>query len=33
VGARLAAHMNLTPDEPVEEKDKDKDKLAGNKEQ
>ncbi|MEK7951363.1 penicillin-binding protein 2 [Luteolibacter sp. Y139] len=31
VGARLAAHMNLTPDEPVEEKDKDK--LAGTKEQ
>jgi cell division protein FtsI/penicillin-binding protein 2 len=31
VGARLAAHMILTPDEPVE--DKDKDKLAGTKEQ
>ncbi|MCW1884832.1 penicillin-binding protein 2 [Luteolibacter flavescens] len=29
VGTRLAAHMNLTPDEPVEEKDKDK--LAGTK--
>ena len=27
VGTRLAAHMNLTPDQPVEEKDKDK--LAG----
>jgi cell division protein FtsI/penicillin-binding protein 2 len=31
VGTRLAAHMNLTPDEPVE--DKDKDKLALTKEQ
>jgi cell division protein FtsI/penicillin-binding protein 2 len=31
VGARLAAHMNLTPDQPVE--DKDKDKLAGTQEQ
>ncbi|MCW1926112.1 penicillin-binding protein 2 [Luteolibacter arcticus] len=30
VGARLAAHMNLTPDQPVEEKDKDK--LAGTQE-
>ena len=31
VGTRLAAHMNLTPDQPVE--DKDKDKLAGTQQQ
>jgi len=31
VGTRLAAHMNLTPDKP--EEDKEKDKLAGTQEQ